>query len=76
MPSHALELIQRELGSLSKQEQLWLIEHLARGLRGQPKPANFDADLIAMANDPQIQAEISAINEEFVVAEQDGLDGL
>jgi len=76
MHSNALLSIQRELPSLSRDEQLWLIEHLAKGLRKQPKPFNFDADLVAMANDPQIQAEIRAINEEFALAEQDGLETL
>jgi hypothetical protein len=35
-----------------------------------------EEDIVAMANDPQIQAEIAAINEEFAVTDMDGLEGL
>ena len=35
-----------------------------------------DEELAAMALDPEIQAEIAAINQEFAVAEMDGLSGL
>jgi len=35
-----------------------------------------DQELAAMARDPEIQAEIAAINKEFAVAEMDGLSGL
>lgn len=35
-----------------------------------------DEELAAMARDPEIQAEIAAINQEFAVAEMDGLSGL
>ncbi|MEW5860894.1 MAG: hypothetical protein AB1861_26565 [Cyanobacteriota bacterium] len=44
----------------------------------KPYISNFDSlgeveDLAAMASDPQIQTEIAAINQEFFVAEMDGL---
>lgn len=32
-----------------------------------------EEQLTAMANDPEIQAEIAAMNKEFAVAEMDGL---
>ncbi|MGK7902135.1 MAG: hypothetical protein AB4352_12125 [Hormoscilla sp.] len=35
-----------------------------------------DEELAAMALDPEIQAEIAAIDKEFAVAEMDGLSGL
>lgn len=35
-----------------------------------------ESELIAMANDPEIIAEVAAINREFAVAEMDGLEGL
>jgi len=76
MQSNALQTIQRELPALSKQEQLWLIEYLAKALRKKPAPPNFAADLAAMVADPEIQAEIRAINQEFACTEQDGLEGL
>jgi tetratricopeptide (TPR) repeat protein len=37
---------------------------------------DMEEDLAAMASDPDIQAEIAAINEEFAVAEMDGLEKL
>jgi len=36
----------------------------------------WDADLDAMAADPAIQKEIREIEQEFAVAERDGLDNL
>ncbi|MBI1831296.1 MAG: hypothetical protein HYR84_07600 [Planctomycetes bacterium] len=76
MKSPALQTIEKELPRLSHHEQLWLIEHLAKHLRRPPPPANFEADLVAMANDPQIQQENRAIEAEFAGAEEDGLEGL
>jgi hypothetical protein len=35
-----------------------------------------EATLAEMANDPEIQAEIAAINTEFAIAEMDGLEDL
>ena len=76
MNSSVLESIENQLPQLSHDEQLWLIERLAKRLRKKPPPANFEADLAAMANDPQIQQELRAIEAEFAVTEQDGLEGL
>ncbi len=36
----------------------------------------MEKDLAAMAGDPDIQIEIATINEEFAVAEMDGLEKL
>ena len=76
MKSNSLQTIERELPRLSQEEQLWLLEQVARNLRRTPPPPNFEADLIAMAIDPQIQQELRAIEAEFAVADQDGLEGL
>ena len=76
MASSALQAIERQLPHLSHHELLWLIEQLAKQLRKQPPPPNFEADLIAMANDPEIQAENRRIAEEFSSADADGLEGL
>lgn len=35
-----------------------------------------EEELAAMANDPEIQAEIAAMNKEFAVTEMDGLENL
>jgi hypothetical protein len=76
MRSIALESIETQLTNLSHDECLWLIEKLAKQIRRQPPPADFEADLIAMANDPLLQKELRAIEAEFAVTEQDGLEGL
>lgn len=75
--------IERSIRALSLEEQLWLLERIARQVRERTLIQNKLADakymekqLAAMANDPNIQAEIAAINEEFAVAEMDGLEGL
>ena len=44
-------------------------EHIEMLLR-----ADIDAQMIAMANDPDIQREILQIASEFAVTESDGLD--
>jgi hypothetical protein len=73
MKSTSLQTIEKELPRLSQQEQLWLIEHLAQQLRKEQRREEFRAAMEAMANDPEIQAENRRIQEEFSVAEEDGL---
>lgn len=75
--------IERSIRALSLEEQLWLLERIARQVREQTPIKNKLADakymekqLAAMANDPNIQAEIAAINEEFAVTGIDGLSSL
>ncbi len=70
--------IEKRIGLLTKDEQLWLIERLAKRLRhGQVRrmPPRA-ADLAAMAADPQIQAELRKIEAEFRGTETDGLEDL
>ncbi|NJN91649.1 MAG: hypothetical protein HC878_15660 [Leptolyngbyaceae cyanobacterium SL_5_14] len=64
---HLLE-IERAIAGLSTREKLWLLERVARQLR-EPD----EAELLKMANDPEIQAEMTAINQEFALTEMDGL---
>lgn len=64
---HLLE-IERAIHQLSAKEKLWLLERIARQLR-EPD----DTELSEMASDPEIQAEIGAIAQEFAVTEMDGL---
>ncbi len=74
-----LNEIEQKVSQLSHEEQLWLIERLVRRLREGSKNNNsskddfFDAQLAAMANDPEIQAELRQIDEEFAITEADGL---
>lgn len=81
MISPTLLEIERSIRALSLEEQLWLLERIARNLREQTQaPAQqFDSEdrseqLAAMASDPDIQAELTAINEEFAIAEMDGVE--
>ncbi|HEY9849277.1 MAG TPA: hypothetical protein V6D28_07450 [Leptolyngbyaceae cyanobacterium] len=62
------------------EEQLWLLERIARQVRERTIIKNklinakyMEEQLTEMANDANIQAEIAAINEEFAVTEMDGL---
>jgi hypothetical protein len=61
---------------LSLAEQLWLMERLVQRIKENTisEKSRFESDLIAMANDPQIQRELREIEEEFAFAKADGLD--
>jgi hypothetical protein len=76
MPSPVLQTIEKQLPLLSHDERLWLIEHLAQQLRKPSQSDDFQAEMEAMANDPEIQKELREIQEEFSVADADGLEGL
>lgn len=45
-------------------------------LRGEADALARKADLAAMASDPEIQAELRHIEEEFAGTESDGLEGV
>jgi len=68
MVSHHLLEIERAIAGLSSQEKRWLLERITRQLR-----ESGEAELIEMATDPEIQAEITAIDQEFALTEMDGL---
>ncbi|MFB2977402.1 hypothetical protein [Microseira sp. BLCC-F43] len=83
MLSSTLLEIDRLIDTLSPQEQLWLLERIAKKVRQRTQVQDKFADakymetqLAAMANDPHIQSEIAAINEEFAVTEMDGMENL
>ena len=63
--------LEKQITELTYEDKLWLLERLAYTLR-----KDVSSDLDAMAADPDIQRELSAINTEFRVAEEDGLGGL
>jgi hypothetical protein len=71
MISQKLLDLDRSIYSLSYKEKLWLLERIARQLRELD-----ENELLNMASDSQIQAEITSIEGEFAVAELDGLHGL
>lgn len=68
-----LNEIEQKVSQLSREEQLWLIERLVRRLRESTTNNNFskqdffDDQLAAMANDPEIRAELRQIDEEFAI---------
>ena len=75
MHSSILSQIEERITQLPIDEQLWLIERVAQRLRqSMLKQSVFDAQLVAMAADPEIQCAIHNIDEEFAVAESDGLE--
>ena len=37
---------------------------------------NFELQLMAMANDPEIQGELQIVEAEFTIAEADGLEAI
>ena len=80
MHSAILNQIEEMIGRLSRQEQLWLIQRLAHRLwegsiKSQiPKESDFKSQLVAVAADSEIQAELQRIDHEFGVTETDGLE--
>ena len=71
-----LSEIEISIEKLSLKDQLWLMERLVQRIRASTIQLEdqFEADLVAMANDPQIQEELQKISEEFAYADGDGLD--
>ena len=64
--SIALKTITKFIDALNLTEQLWLLEHIANQIR-------IRNELAAVSQDPQIQAELSQIQQEFSVPDFDGL---
>lgn len=83
MVSPNLLEIERSILALSLEEQQWLLERLNQKVQMRKLTADQLADVTymesqirAMANDPDIQSEIAAINKEFAITEMDGLSSL
>jgi len=79
MPSPVLDQIEKVIDHLSREEQLWLIEQLAHRLQKETMKSDtveqvaFESQLASMATDPEIQAELKKIDQEFAMTEADGL---
>ncbi|BAZ11114.1 hypothetical protein NIES4071_29400 [Calothrix sp. NIES-4071] len=78
-----LKQIEHSIGALSLEEQEWLLERITEQVKKKKQLLSKFADaqymaeqLAQMAKDPEIQAEIASINQEFVVTEMDGLERL
>ena len=68
--------IERSILALSVEEQLWLLESIARQIRENEYTKNKLADaenhqekLEVMISEPRIPIEIAAINDEFAISE-------
>lgn len=67
--------IEESFDQLSGPEQLRVIEHLVRRVKGRSRRGDaLDIELSAMAADPDIQAELREIEHEFSHADSDGLE--
>jgi len=73
--SNLLE-IERSILALSVEEQLWLLESIARQIRETeyikdklPDTNNPEEKLEVMPWEPKIQTEIAVINDEFAISE-------
>jgi hypothetical protein len=77
MDSSTLARLEADINRLSLAEQTLLLERLAQLIRKAATVGerNWEAQLAAMANDPQIQQEILRIEAEFETASADGLAG-
>lgn len=83
MTLSTLSEIEDGIRQLSFREQMRLLEWLAATLRRNASSFYTDHleskrdDLLAMmADDPEMQAEMAAINAEFAIADFDGLENL
>ena len=75
MATSTIEDIEKKIKQLSREEQFCLFERLAHQISGDVlnKQKTIEAQLTAMAFDPEIQREIRKINSEFTGTELDGL---
>ncbi len=64
--------IEKSICALPTREQRMLIARISKALR-QRDAEEFDSELLAMANDPDVRREIDEINKEFGPTELDGL---
>jgi hypothetical protein len=82
MALQLLPQIEKSIETLPFDEQLQLIERLVHRLRkklsirSNQEQIEFERQVAMMANDPQIQAELQAIEKEFAGTENDGLENL
>ena len=76
MATPALSEIEDEFARLSPEAQLTLLERLVHRTRVamSGNRDTWEADLSAMAADPEMQRELNRINGEFATTEADGLE--
>ena len=72
-----LNQIEENIKRLSTDEQLYIIERIAKIIREKTlKESTLKNQLTAMANDLEIQKELCDINREFAHTESDGLENI
>jgi hypothetical protein len=72
-----LSQLEKNIYELPLDEQLRLMERLAQNIRNaMARKQDIETQLVAMANDPEIQSELQMIAEEFALAESDGLEAM
>ncbi len=76
MATPALSEIESEFARLSPEAQLGLLERLVHRARVavSGRGDTWEADLSAMAADPEMTRELNRINAEFGATEADGLE--
>lgn len=76
--SNKLIEIEQAINSLSLEEQKLLVQRLNKQIKEKTNNIiaknEIESQLEIMANDPDIQAEIALINQEFLITEMDGID--
>lgn len=72
MPTTVSE-IEKQINGLPYHDQLLLIERVAHRLR-ESESSVLEGQLVAMANDPEIQVELRRIEEDVSATEMDGLE--
>jgi len=81
MLSVILTEIEEKISRLPRKKQRWLIDQLERKFKEDSnksavdEQAHFASQLPLMANDPEVQAELKKIEQEFAITEGDGLEG-
>lgn len=75
MATQRFNEIESEFARLSPEAQLSLLERLVHRVRlsVSGRQDTWDAELAAMAADPEVQRELNCINTEFHATEADGL---
>jgi hypothetical protein len=70
--------LEREIASLPVEDKLWLQAQIDRQIRAAAlgkSASEIESELEEMANDPDIQRELAAIELEFATTSMDGLKG-
>lgn len=75
MSPTVISQIEQNIFALPAEEQLRLIKRVTETLRKRAEhESDFDAQLVAMAHDPDIQRELREIERDFRVTEFDALE--